>query len=87
MAEKGDEISISDLVQQISSLSITVGRLEAKFEATEGARPRLYQDCEALNSAPTPPTDVQWFSNCARRKVLEQDKSDRPSDHWSKLRS
>ncbi|GFO29463.1 reverse transcriptase [Plakobranchus ocellatus] len=53
MAEKGDEISISDLVQQISSLSTTVSRLEA----TEGTRPKLYQDCEALNSAPTPPTD------------------------------
>ena len=53
MAEKGDKISISDLVQQISSLSTTVSRLEA----TEGARPRLYQDCEALNFAPTPPTD------------------------------
>ncbi|GFN87957.1 hypothetical protein PoB_001446300 [Plakobranchus ocellatus] len=57
MAEKGDEISISDLVQQISSLSTTVSRLEAKLEATEGTRPKLYQDCEALNSAPTPPTD------------------------------
>ena len=57
MAEKGDEISISDLVQKNSSLPTTVGRLEAKFEATEGARPRLYQDCEALNSTPTPPTD------------------------------
>ncbi|GFO22415.1 reverse transcriptase [Plakobranchus ocellatus] len=56
MAEKGDEISISDLVQQISSLSTTVSRLEAKLEAT-GTRPNLYQDCEALNSAPTPPTD------------------------------
>ncbi|GFN90261.1 hypothetical protein PoB_001676700 [Plakobranchus ocellatus] len=57
MAEKGDEISMADLVQQISSLPTTVSRLEAKFEASEGTRPKLYQDCEALNSAPTPPID------------------------------
>ncbi|GFO31450.1 hypothetical protein PoB_005795500 [Plakobranchus ocellatus] len=29
----------------------------SKLEATEGTRPKLYQDCEALNSAPTPPTN------------------------------
>ncbi|GFO22533.1 hypothetical protein PoB_004903800 [Plakobranchus ocellatus] len=28
-----------------------------RLEATEGTRPKLYQDCEALNNAPTPPTD------------------------------
>ncbi|GFS20747.1 hypothetical protein ElyMa_001578300 [Elysia marginata] len=55
MAGKGDQVSISELFQQISTLSTTVSRLEAKLQATEGTRPRLYQDCEAGNN--TPPTE------------------------------